>query len=238
MADTKMTALPVATSMSSDDLMHKVDDPSGSPANQKIAWSNLITQIETDIGKAAILADITAAEADIDAAEADILTNAGDIATNAAAITVLQGQVGNLEYGQIYADGNTVGQTLNTGSYTKLTQFTDDGLESANITVSAANNKITIERTGIYLIIWHIGFSGDPLVEWLLAPFVDGTRMAAGTIKCTIRSSSDIEGSSGFAIYDATTQPLDVDLRAQPDTNGEEIVLEYGTLFLERIADT
>ena len=47
MADKKITALNASTSLSTDDLFHVVDDPSGSPTNKKITAANVFNKIPT-----------------------------------------------------------------------------------------------------------------------------------------------------------------------------------------------
>jgi len=245
MADTKITGLAVDTAMSSDDLMHKVDDPSGSPVNKKIAWSNLITQIETDIGKATLVSDISDNTADIatNAADiatnvADIATNAADIATNAADIVTLQAAVANLDYGQIYIYANASGQSMSSGGYTKITQFTADGNSSANISVDYANDKITINRTGIYWFFWNLSFGGTGNVIWLIAPHIGGTLVQAAVGQRTIGTGGDVGNAGNYGIYDVTSQPVDLDLRAQPNGASKTITAAYGSLFCVRLAPT
>ncbi len=52
MADKKITALNASTALSTDDLFHVVDDPSGSPTNKKITSANVFNAIPTWIALA------------------------------------------------------------------------------------------------------------------------------------------------------------------------------------------
>jgi len=44
---TKISALPEDTSISDDDILYKVDDPSGSPLSRKITWANIKAVLKT-----------------------------------------------------------------------------------------------------------------------------------------------------------------------------------------------
>lgn len=71
--------------------------------------------------------------------------------------TILQATAAT--YGEIYVSDGAVAQTLTSANtYYKLTAFTTNGL-SNNVTNDAANDKITIDIAGDYLIQFFITFS-------------------------------------------------------------------------------
>ena len=66
MADKKITALNASTALSTDDLFHVVDDPSGSPTNKKITNANVFNKVPTFLGLNSVYTETGSGAAKID----------------------------------------------------------------------------------------------------------------------------------------------------------------------------
>ena len=95
MADKKITALTdLSTGIASADLLHVVDDPTGTPINKKVSVANFINNLPTFIGFSNTIQDI--ADNSVTAANSTTavtkLETTGTVATTLADGTV-QGQI-------------------------------------------------------------------------------------------------------------------------------------------------
>ena len=92
MADKKITALNALAALSTDDLFHVVDDPSGAPTNKKITATNVFNKVPTWLGFAQTPQALTGAgTADVTSAITNCTSSAaGQVVTLADGI---QGQI-------------------------------------------------------------------------------------------------------------------------------------------------
>ena len=122
MADKKITALNASTALSTDDLFHVVDDPSGSPTNKKITNANVFNKIPGWIGFSDTPQALTAAGA------VSITTTVTTVASSGAiALTIadgIQGQIKVIVFITDGGDATLTPATMNDG--TTLT-FADAG---------------------------------------------------------------------------------------------------------------
>ena len=91
MADKKITALNASTALSTDDLFHVVDDPSGSPTNKKITSDNVFNKVPSYLGLAATPATFTSGAIDVTTPISYIST------TGTQAYTLAAGSAGQIK---------------------------------------------------------------------------------------------------------------------------------------------
>ena len=120
MADKKITALNASVALSTDDLFHVVDDPSGSPTNKKITSANVFNKIPTWIALAGTPQALSGAGA------ANLTTSITNCTSTGAAQVVSLAdstQIGQVKIVTHTVDGGDVRvtpTTLDGGSYATL----------------------------------------------------------------------------------------------------------------------
>jgi hypothetical protein len=122
MADKKITALNASTALSTDDLLHVVDDPSGSPTNKKVTVANVMNKIPGWIGFSDTPQALTAAGA------VSITTTITTVASSAAiALTLADGTQGQIKVIVFITDGGDATLTPTTMNDGTTLTFADAG---------------------------------------------------------------------------------------------------------------
>ena len=147
MADKKITALNASTALSTDDLFHVVDDPSGSPTNKKITNANVFNKVPTFLGLNSVKTETGSGAASITHAISLL-----DSSSTARAMTL--------------ADSTTVGQikmfvtTAATTQACSVTLTTTHG-DGVVYTFSAAGESLTLLWAGSKWV--PIAFGGNAI---------------------------------------------------------------------------
>ena len=144
MADKKITALNASTALSTDDLFHVVDDPSGSPTNKKVTNANVFNKIPGWIGFSDTPQAITAAGAVSITATLSTIASAGVIA-----LTLADGIQGQIKVIVMITDGGTATLTPATMNDGTTLAFADVGDSAILMWIGASGwQVISMAGTG------------------------------------------------------------------------------------------
>lgn len=142
-------------------------------------------------------------------------------------------------FAEIYVDNGSTAQTIPTGAaYTKLTGFATNG-QSNNCTADAANDKITITKTGRYFVICSIGASSDTVATFKFAAFLNGVEQGNVHTHRKYANANDVGACTLSGIVDVTTASWDLDVRAAHDDGGNvDFTPTYMNLTITYLGET
>ena len=129
MADKKITAINASTGLSTDDLFHVVDDPSGSPTNKKITTTNVFNKIPTWLGLTQTAESVTTpGDINVTSAITNLITDGTD------AVALADGTQGQIKL-----------VTMVTGTNSPVASITPTNLDGGTtITLNAVGDTVLL----------------------------------------------------------------------------------------------
>ena len=137
----------------------------------------------------------------------------------------------------IYRTGAAVAQSIPNGAtYTKITPFTANMAGNVGSTPDFANNKITIDRAGIYMVgFTRSYFVGTANTTWIVAVFVDGV-VVPQSIQTIKIASTNTPIYTDLDVPVACNAGSVVDFRVQHDAGAPvSMSYQYATLSVQAI---
>ena len=144
MADKKITALTAATSAASEDLLHIIDDPGGSPVNKKLTVQNFLNSVtHTSTGTATANTETLLSlthTANADPVTTGTPNKLNNVASLQVTSTATGAAAGNMSYDRFYAadisnkiaDANTVIVTESAAARITLDRNAEDSTGTVN----------------------------------------------------------------------------------------------------------
>ena len=150
MADKKITALTdLSTSIAGEDLLHVIDDPSGTPVNKKVTVANVLNYLPTFLAFAQSEQTLTGAgAANVTSAVTAFVTNTDNSGNNA--VTLAAGTTGQIKILYTKTE-STSGQTtvVTPAAFANGTTMTFDAVGDAAVLYYNGSTWILVGSYGL-----------------------------------------------------------------------------------------
>jgi hypothetical protein len=145
-------------------------------------------------------------------------------------------RVGPADYGNIYVSGGAGSQTITTGgTYEKVTQFATNG-ESRNMTNDQANDMITIDNVGTYLVSINMSFTGSNNATVDIRAHWNSVAQDQIHFQRKIGTGTDVGSGSAVGLLDVTTAGQDLEVFWTSDSNGDALGVAECSLTVTRLS--
>lgn len=138
---------------------------------------------------------------------------------------------GTAEYGEIYNNSTGTVVVVTSTSWAKITgSFSADALSSDNIAPDWANDKVTINKVGIYFVGLQMSFDGSANSIANVAVYLDGVRQEQ--LRFRRQLDGDVESDSAIGIITVTGTSMDLEVYARADVGTPNFTLQAGQLMV------
>lgn len=140
------------------------------------------------------------------------------------------------QHGGLFAtDTSASAQTLDTADvFEVLEEMNQEGLSTAGISISTANNNITVNSAGIYLVLFSVSWSGTNNKDYHIALFLDGVLIPGAQIHRKLGTGGDVGAVGANSIVNISNGGV-IDLRAAPENNGDTITVFGGSITVLKL---
>lgn len=139
-------------------------------------------------------------------------------------------------YGHLYVTGGTTAQGSLSGTPAKLTCFANDGI-SDDVTVSNANDRITITTAGDYMVGYSLTFEDDtatPPHTYMFPIYKNGsTTVLEAQHTCDDQNKTYNVACTGLLTLAATDY---LEIYVYSDGTGDSVTVAEGSFWVRRIA--